>query len=110
MVWPDTLVEQPFVAFHHVVHRAGMDVLWRASVMDNERAAADRFCHVGVGLAVRVHGAGHIAAAMRAQQHAILHAVFGHCPHSRNPSGIGLDVIDAAWFAGDTVPLVKHLA
>src|SRR5262249_16978021 len=88
MVWLDTLVEQPVVAPHHVLHRAGMDVLGLPLVMDNERAAADGFCDMGVGLAVRVHRADHVSAAMRAQQHAVLSAAFGHYPHGGNSSGI----------------------
>src|SRR5271169_4787219 len=97
MIRPDALVEQPFVTPHHVVHRAGMDVLGRAPVVDDQRAAADRLCDVCVDLSVRIHRAGYVPAAMRAQQNAVLHAILRHRPHRRNPSGIGFDVIDAAW-------------
>src|SRR5215475_1451488 len=101
MVWLETLVEQPVVTPHHVRHRAGMDVLGRPLVMDNERPAADGFCDMGVGLAVRVHRADHVSAAMRAQQRAVLSAAFGLCPYGGNSSSIGFDVIDAARLARD---------
>ena len=97
----DPLVEQPVVTHRHVVDRAGMDVLRRAPVIDDQRAAADGLGDMGIDLAVRVHRAGDIAAAMRAKQHAVLCAAFRHCPHGGNAAGIGLDIIDAARFAGD---------
>src|SRR5437899_1380527 len=105
MAWLDTLVEQPFVASHHVVHRAGVHVLWCPSVIDDERAATDRLCHMGIDLAVRVHRAGYIAAAMRTEQHAVLCAVLRRRPHGRNSAGIGFDVIDAVRLAGNPLPL-----
>jgi len=80
MAWPDALIEQPFVALRHVVNRAGMDVLGRAPVIDDQSAAADRLGHMRISLAVRVHRRGDIAAAMRAQQHAVLGAVFRRRP------------------------------
>src|SRR5215471_2074104 len=105
MVRPDTLVEQPLIAPHHVVYRAGVDVLGRAPVIDNEGPAAYRLCHMGVDLTVRIHRAGDIPAAMRAQQNAVLRAALWHCPHSRNSPGIGFDVIDAARLACNPLPL-----
>jgi hypothetical protein len=78
--------------------------------MDNERAAPYRLGHMGVDLAVSVHRAGHVPAAMCAEQNAVLRAALGHGPHRRNPSGIGFDVIDAARLAGDPLPLLEHAA
>src|SRR6516162_6997988 len=109
MIWPDSLVEQPFVAPRHVVHRTGVRVLWRPPVIDNQSAATDCLCHMAVGLAVSVHGADHVAPAMGAEHHAILRAVLWRCPQRRGSPGIGLDVIDAAWLAGDSWPLLEHV-
>src|SRR5437868_15163404 len=86
-----------------------MHVFWRAAVIDDERAATDCLCHMCVDLAVRIHRAGHVPAAMGAQQNAVLRAVLWHCPHSRNSPGIGFDIIDAARLTGYPLPLLEHV-
>ena len=62
---------------------------------------------MGVDLAVRVHRAGDVAAAMRAEQHAVLRAALWRRPQGRNSPGIGFDVIDAARLAGDPRPTAR---
>src|SRR5271165_7246524 len=104
MTRPNILIEQPFVAPHHVVYRAGMHVLRGPPVMDDQSTAADRLCRMSVDLAVSVHRAKRVTAAMRAEQNAVLRAALRRRPHRRNPSGIGFDVVDAAGFAGDPFP------
>src|SRR5260370_39905029 len=87
-----------------------MDFSGAAPIVDDERAAAYRLCAMCVDLTVRIHRAGYVPAAMRAQQHAVLRAALRDCPHRGNLSGIGFDVIDAAWFASDPLPLIEHVA
>ena len=85
-----------------------MDVLGRQPVMHDQRAAADRLGHMAVHLAMRVHRADDVTAAMRAQQHAVLRAALRHRPQRRHAAGVGLDVIDAARLAGDVAPVLEH--
>jgi hypothetical protein len=104
----DALIEQPAIAGDDVVDRPRMHVLRGAAVVDDQRAATDRLGEVPVHLAMGVHRACHVAAAVSAEQHAILGAALGRRPQRRHAAGGHLDIVDAAGFGGHVAPVLEH--
>src|SRR4051812_12990214 len=77
-----------------------MSALRSPTIVQDQCAASSRFREVAVHLAMAVHRAGHITAAMQAEENPVLSGLLGGGPHRRDATSIHFDVIHSAWLAG----------
>src|SRR5258708_26853193 len=85
------LFEQATIGGSGVVDWRGMHVLGRPSIVQDQGAAADRLGEMAINLPMREHGAGDVAAAMRAEQHSVLATCLGDRPERRDTARIDFE-------------------
>ena len=104
----DAPVDEPPVRRGGVVDRGRVNMLRGAAVVRDQGTAPYRLGQMTVDLAMRIHRTHDIAAAMQAQQRAVLGASFRHRPQGRHAGRIRLEVIDATRLRRHVARMLEH--
>ena len=99
-----SLIKQPPVRVRHVIDRHRELTLGQQVVADDQRPRTGRLRQVAEHLAMGVERTAHEPSAVDAHQHPVVARAFRHRPDRGQPAGLGLQVVDPAWFGREVSP------